>query len=81
MVFFIYRGSPHPRGLPGIQPITLVGIMTSFPKVPRDEDFFPYNKSAQILVYLSPLGMLHTKIFNFNCEKTRDDCVSLPIIT
>jgi hypothetical protein len=63
---FIYRGSPHPTGLTGIQPTTLVG-MTSFPKVPWDEDF-PYNKSAQIWVYLSPLRMLHMKIFNLNCK-------------
>jgi len=74
---FIYRGSPHPRGLPGIQPTTLVG-MTSFPKVPWDEDF-PHNKSAQIWVYLSPLGMLHMKIFNLNCKNKRRLCI--PIIT
>jgi hypothetical protein len=74
---FIYRGSPHPRGLSAIQPTTLVGV-TSFSKVPWDEDF-PYNKSAQIWVYLSPLGMLHMKIFNLNCKNKRWLCI--PIIT
>jgi len=75
---FIYRGSPHPRGLPGFQPTTLVG-MTSFPKVPRVEDF-PYNKNYTKIAYTYHHWGCSIWKFSISIAKARDDCMSLLLL-
>jgi hypothetical protein len=71
---FIYRGSPISRGLPGFQPPTLVG-MTSFPKVPRVEDF-PYTKSEQNLGIPTTIG--DAAYENFQSQLQKQETIVCP---